>query len=255
MSALNLDSFALEMREHYIVTTLESLERFKSYDNFFTEVKLAIPDWVSEARSNEMNCFAGLLEDLKHIIETGSLNPEEHPAKVSKTLSEYLELLKTQNDSEVFYQKFNEAFHASLSESAQLYLQCISSDHNFIVPVKNVIEIIGNKKVFPLPLAQAGVGGLMSFRGQGIPVINLSDFGFVTQADYKNDKTFFVVCDFEDSFFALEVHSTEDVLEFEPSQFQNCSESSLFSPMVDHFVIKDNKSLMLLDIRKLVRHE
>lgn len=254
MSALKLDAFAQEMREHYITTTLESLVRFIANDEFVIEVKSALADWVSEARSNDMNHFADLLESLKGPLGAGTFNNKEVAAQLTKLMQSYLETLKTQEDSPEYFQKYSEALKISLGEGAQLYLQCVSGEHHFIVPVKNVIEIVGNKKVYPLPLSQAGVRGLMSFRGQGIPVVNLSDFGFANLQN-SHEKTFFVVCEFEASFFALEVHRTDDVVEFEPNQFQNCSESTLLSPVVDHFVIRDQKSLMLLDIKKLVRHE
>lgn len=254
MSALKLDPFAQEMRDHYIATTSESLERFNSYGNFALEVKAALAEWVSEARSNDMHHFADLLEILKEPLQAGILNRGEVPLQVAKVLKEYLELLKTQEDLAIHAQKYQEALKTCWGEGSQLYLQCASGEHHFIVPVKNVIEIVGGKKVHPLPLAQAGVCGLMSFRGQGIPVINLNDFGF-SNVRNNDEKTYFVVCDYESSFFALEVHRTDDVLEFEPSQFQNFSESSQLSPVVDHFVIQDQKSLMLLDIKKLVKHE
>lgn len=254
MSALKLDEFAQEMRDHYIATTIESLARFVSMGSFASDVKAALAEWCSEARSNEMLHFSSFLESLKVPIEAGALNSEETPVLLSKLIQEYLEVLKTQEDSLEYAAKYSEALKRVLGDGAQLYLQCVSGEHHFVVPVKHVIEIVGNKKVFPLPLQQTGVRGLMSFRGQGIPVINLNDFGFANRID-NNKKTYFVVCDFESSFFALEVHRTDDVVEFEASQFQSCSESDLLSPVVDRFVIRDQKSLMLLDIKKLVKHE
>lgn len=255
MSALALDEFALEMRQHYISTTIESLEHFKNFDNYFGEVKLAVDDWIAEARSNDMNHFTGLLEILKGAIIKGELTTKEDAPWVSAVLMEYLEVLKTRADSPVFFEKYHAVFRGHLEGGAQLYLQCVRDRHAFLVPVKSVIEIAGNKKVYPLPLVQKGIRGLVSFRGQGIPVINLSDFGFNQQNEGRNEKTYFVVCEFEDSFFALEVNATEDVLEIESAQFQKCSESNLLSPVVDQFVIRGEKSLMLLDIKKLVGHE
>lgn len=252
-TALALDDFALEMRNHYISTTMESIERFKNFENYFSEVKLAVDDWTSEARSNEMGHFAGLLEILKGAIVKGDLGGKEDVSWVSAMVLEYLEVLKTRADSPVFFEKYHAMFRSHMEEAAQLYLQCARDQHVFIVPVKNVIEIVGNKKVYALPKSQKGVSGLMGFRGQGIPVINLHDFGFSQKIE--NQKTYFVVCEFKDSFFALEVHSTEEVIEIEANHFQKCSESNLMSPIVDHFVIRENKSLMLLDIEKLVKHE
>lgn len=255
MSALALDEFALEMRQHYITTTMESLERFKTFDNYFGEIKLAIDDWIAEARSNEMNHFVGLLEVLKNAVANGDVSTKDDAIWVAASLVEYLEVLKTRPDSPVFFEKYHSVFRSHLDEGVQLYLQCVRDLHAFLVPVKNVIEIVGGKKVYALPKAQSGVRGLMGFRGQGIPVINLADFGFNKQNESNSAKTYFVVCQYEESFFALEVNATEDVLEIEASQFQKCSESNLLSPVVDQFVIREHKSLMLLDIEKLVGHE
>lgn len=255
MSALALDEFALEMRQHYITTTLESLDRFKNFENYFGEVKLAIDDWIAEARSNDMSHFTGLLEILKGAIASEKISSKEDSLWVSRVLSEYLEVLKTRADSPIFFEKYHDVFRVHLTEAAQLYLQCTKDEHIFLVPVKNVIEIVGNKKIYPLPMAQSGISGLIGYRGQGIPVVNLSDFGFSRQKGDDQRKTYFVVCDYKEAFFALEVNATEEVLEFESSQFQKCSDSSMLSPVVDQFVIREDKSLMLLDIKKLVGYE
>lgn len=254
-AALALDEFALEMRHHYISTTIESLERFENFENYFGEIKLAVDDWISEARSNDMNHFTGLLEILKGAIAKGDLTSKEDATWVSATLFEYLEILKTRADSPVFFEKYHTIFRSRLEEAAQLYLQCVRDQHSFLVPVKNVIEIVGNKKVYALPKSQTGVRGLMGFRGQGIPVINLHDFGFSYKKENLQEKTYFVVCEYKESFFALEVNATEEVIQIEANHFQKCSESNLLSPVVDHFVIREEKSLMLLDIEKLVKHE
>ncbi len=257
MSSLALDEFTLEMRLHFIATMIESLERFKTYDDFFGEVKLAIDEWALECRSNGMDFFVNLLEFLKTTISDGIYSGKEDSDKVSKVLSDYLNLLKTQDDSQSLYEKFYESFQQGRGEGRQLYLQCVSHAHYFIVPVKNVTEIVSNKKIFPLPRPQIGVRGLVSFRGQGIPVVNLTDFGFKQkdESKSKSERTCFVVCDYKESFFALEVDKTDDVLELDASEFQNHSGSTLLSPVADRFVIKNDKSLMVLDIEKLVSYE
>ncbi|HEY8269749.1 MAG TPA: chemotaxis protein CheW [Pseudobdellovibrionaceae bacterium] len=258
MSALALDEFTLEMRLHYIETTLESLERFKNHTDFFIEVSAVIDEWISEGLSNKMNFFVNLLEGLKSEIVNGPFLKKEDGIRVAKILSEYLQVLKTEADSEIHFKKFRAVFmqdgDEAEEEKIQFYLKCVSHTHHFIVPVQNVIEIVSGKKIFPLPLTQPGIYGLISFRGQGIPVVNLEDLGFKANVDSENGKTCYVVCDYKESFFALKVHSTDDVIELAPSQFQKCSESSLSSPVVDRFVIREDKSLMLLDIEKMVRH-
>ena len=255
MTALALDEFALEMRQHYITTTMGSLDRFKNFENYFAEVRLAVDDWIAEARSNDMTHFTGLLEVLKSAIISEKLSSKEDSLWVSQLLLEYLEILKTRADSPIFFEKYHGIFRTHLTEAVQLYLQCVKDDHAFLLPVKNVVEIVGDKKIYPLPMVQAGVSGLMGFRGQGIPVVNLSDFGFDRIDSDHQHKTYFVVCEYKESFFALEVSATEEVLELESSQFQACSDSSMLSPVVDQFVICEGKSLMLLDIEKLVGRE
>jgi chemotaxis signal transduction protein len=255
VSALALDEFTLEMRLHYITTTLESISRFKTKGDFFGEVNSVIDEWVSESRSNGMSFFANLLESLKDAIVRGALTEKEDSTKISKILSEYLNWLKTQEDSQIIYEKFQDLSHQNPAGNTLYYLQCVSHGHHFIISVKNVVEIICCKKIFPLPLAQRGICGLISFRGQGIPVINLNDFGFKPDDDSQNKKTCFVVCEYKKSFFSLEVDRTDDVLEIASSQFQSYSETSLLSPLVDRFVLRDDKLLMLLDIEKLAVYE
>ncbi|MGZ3742428.1 MAG: chemotaxis protein CheW [Pseudobdellovibrionaceae bacterium] len=258
MRALALDEFTLEMRLHYIETTLDSIERIKNYNDFFNEVKTALGEWISEAHSNKLNFFVNLLEIIKDAIAKGSLKVEDS-ARVCQILSEYLDLLKTHEDSEEFFIKSQETLHnrkeKNKIEKVQTYLQCLSHTHHFIVPARNVIEIVSNKKVFPLPLKQAGIYGLLIFRGQGIPVVNLSEISSELNANDKNINTCFVVCDYKDAFFALEVERTEDVVELASSEFQRCTEASVLSPLADFFVMKENKFLILLEIEKMVKCE
>lgn len=257
MSALALDEFALEMRRHYIVTTLESLNRAQTLEDFWSEVEELLPGWISEARSNDMEFFAKILEDVQKSQASGAFEDTKVYPKLAKLLADYLGILGTQADSEVYFKKFSEALAGISAPAVQLYLECIRGGHHFVVPVIHVIEIVSHRKVFPLPQHQPGIQGLMNFRGQGIPVLNLNDFGFSTDlgTDGAPVKSSFVVCSEEENFFALEVHGTEDVMEIHPSKFQNCSDSAVLSPVVDKFVTHNEKSLMLLDIKKLVKHE
>jgi len=253
--ALNLDEFSLEMRLHYLTATLESLNGFKNFENYFAEVKLTIDDWISEARSNELSHFVKLLETLKVEVAKDSLQSAKDAEWVSASLKEYLETLKSHADSEVLFEKYISVFNNHLGHGTQRYLHCVRNQHRFLVPVKSVIEIVTGKKIYALPKAQVGVLGLISFRGQGIPVINLQDFGFDSEHTHAQVKTYFVVCEYKESFFAIEVNATEEVAEIESTLFQKCSESNIISPVVDQFVIRDQKSLMLFNIEKLVKYE
>jgi chemotaxis signal transduction protein len=251
MSALakplvELDEFALEMRTHFLNTTLESLDRFQSTPggdgDFTSEIKEAVAGWISEARSNEMPFLAQLLEKAH---ETGKLP--------FRALHSYLAHLQKQPDGEGLFQRHQEQASAALVADVELYLQCLSGDHRFLVPVKSVIEIIIHKKTHPLPLSQSGVKGLISFRGQGIPVMDLHEHGFLLSEEQKRLKTFYVVGEHGGGFFALEVHQTEDVIEIDAGNLQKNSGAAFSSPVVEKFVIQENKTLMLLDIPKLVK--
>jgi purine-binding chemotaxis protein CheW len=241
MSALALDEFSMEMRQHYIATTCESLLRFKSETEFSADLNESLAGWISEAASNSMNFFAKLLVDVK----------EARVLPVEALIS-YLEVLKTQEDSQEFYLKFSAALSKATESEVQLYLQCLSGQHYFLVPVLSVVEIIGNKSVFPLPMHQRGIKGLMTYRGQAIPVMDLNEFGFHA-SELKAEKTFYVVCEMEEGLFSIEVNKTDEVLEFSSSQFQTSGETPISSPVVDRFIVRENKTWMLLDIKKLVK--
>lgn len=246
MSALQLDEFSLEMRTHYITTALGSLDHFKTLGDFRGEFMDVVEEWISEGLSNKMDHFATLLTELKG--KTGDM------PTVPAVLGAYLEVLKDEEDSAGLLETFRAKLNVPAEDYTQLYLQCQTGSQEFILPVKNVIEIVGNKKVYPLPAKQMGIKGLMNFRGQGIPVVDLTEFGFTGDLS-KDLKTFYVVCEHNESYFSIEVHQTNDVLEVQSSQLQPVQGGSALSPVVDHFVIQDKKTLMLLDIEKLVKHE
>lgn len=252
MKALALDEFALEMRLHFIGSTLDALERFQASPDFFSEMASVLDEWISEGRSNHLVFFSGILILIKSNLGEGALKDQKDVLAVAKVLREYLQILKNHEDSEILSQRFQDSFLQLKNEKTRFYLQCVSHSQRFIVPVESVIEIVSQKKIFPLPWVQTGVCGLMGFRGQGIPVIHLGELGFKQATDTEEVNSCFVVCKYKDSYFALAVRRTEEVIELAASQFQKCSDSSLLSPVVDSFAIREEQALMLLEIGKVV---
>lgn len=259
-NALKLDEFTLEMRLHYIDTSLADLDRVKNFGNDLQELKPILESWIPEARSNQMEHFIKLLEYLRGAIASGGLpNGEGREGVVIQTLGEYFEVLKSQADSQDLHDRFLALFQEGVEGGSQLYLQCESFGHHFVVPVKSVVEISNQKKIYSLPRKRKGLLGLVAFRGQGIPVVDLGSFGFATgmggNESGERAKSFFVICQYQTEIFALEVQHTEEVLTLRPDEFQKSTGAATWSPVVEKFVVYGDRTLMLIDLEKLVGHE
>lgn len=252
MSALALDEFTLEMRTHYLETTLQTLHRCKEAGDFQKALLEVIPDWMIEAGSNQMPELVKGFQSLRELC-TQKIFSKEVFSGIAESLEKYLTELKSQEDSASLAANFHACLQRLDEPEVGLFLQCLCFEHRFVVPVKNVIEISGGKHLSPLPFPQKKFKGLIAFRGQAIPVMALENFGFLSNGGALL-KSFYVICNFDSNIFALEVHSTEDVIEISSKEFQNADTSILSSPAVRAFTIRKESPLMLLDLEMLVNH-
>lgn len=250
------DEFALEMRNHFLETTEQSLVTLQDESVFqqrFSELAL---EWAGEASGNEMPFLSELL---KQLAGTAKADSEALIASsVCQGLVLYLKHLRSQVDSEelteTFLPKSDSAEQASknrsvtsmknpMKDSLKTYLQCRRGKYSFLLPVENVVEISRHKKISSLPFAEPKVKGLIGFRGQGTPVLDLTYAGY----EGSDEVSYFVICEHNKNFFALEVNGTDEVLKLEASDFQASSDGA-----EKQFTTKDKKILILLNIEKLV---
>lgn len=206
-------------------------------------------DWIVDARTNEFVQFAAWLEKfIKHIGVSEKYSDFANAIDRAFSYTEYLhENLK---DSEEVAKTFS---LGNLASQKMLYLHCQISDQNFLVSVKNVLEVLGNISITPFPMSRKGFLGMIPFRGDAIPVINLADYGMNTQQ--SNAHVSYVVCEHEGARLALAVHHADRLIEVGSEELQEAEATGagvISVPFLTHFLIKEDKNMMLFSLEKMV---
>ena len=100
------------------------------------------------------------------------------------------------------------------------YLCTFDVDSLFIgIPISRIQEILRPQPVTPVPLAAAAIMGLMSLRGQIVPVINLAE-RLGVQLEQGGAEAFNVLIRSDDGPVSLLVDRVGDVVEVAPEAFE-----------------------------------
>ncbi|MDG0816979.1 chemotaxis protein CheW [Bdellovibrio svalbardensis] len=247
------DDFTAELKGYYLTSLNAELEKFADLLDDSTlkrvraEIREQCQNWIVDAKSNEFEYlsawFQGFLDKLD-VFAT----PEDL-VQALRTAKKYVDnLQETKKDSPEYGVQF--ALTAEL-QGESLYLRCKVAGQEFVVPIKYVVEISGALPLYPLPEKREGLLGVIPFRGDALPVVSLQDYGF-----QKNEKTQFlyVICEFEGTRFSLQVAETDELMSVCDKDLQSIESSSVIIsvPFIRNFFIKDQRSVMVLDIERLV---
>lgn len=257
MSALPKDEFTLEMRNHFLDGTFQLLGELKQDPAFPQRFSDLCQEWQSECNSNELPWLSDMLEQVSTDWKTAFPSAQE-VEDVCGRLCGYLSALKLEADTETLRARFANTTAVSVEEAASIeekaatYLQCRYGEHRFLLPVENVVEISRSKTINPLPHADSRLEGLIGFRGQGTPVFKLESARVSATSGTTSEKTFFVICEHKGSFFALKVHSTDDIFKVKASEFQASTLQASSNGHLGQFVARGDQIIVLLDIAMLV---
>lgn len=247
------DDFTGELKKYYLDATLKEVESFIDLVDESTLLKIAVEirekaeSWVVDAKSNEFTSLEAWLTDFNSKID--SLDTAEQMIKALGLLQKYLlALLVDGKDSPDLALQF--PLVAQSSKEA-LFLHCKTGTQEFVVPIHNVIEISGVLPLFPLPDSRVGLAGVIPFRGEAIPVVDLKSYGFLSS---QTQKYYYIICEHEGTRFSLQVTETDELLSLKDKDMQNLSDhpTMLSVPFIKQFFVKDEHSVMVLDIEKLV---
>lgn len=150
----------------------------------------------------------------------------------------------------------NDTEKHDLEEVAQtpnhLFLICFIGKQEFILPVQAVIEVSSFKNSFPLPEPREGIEGLVNFRGEAIPIVNLNDHDFNLNSQ-SDPMRLLVVCEHNESRFALRISKTDEVIEVDTNTFQKCEDTlaSVHHQVITRFFIYKNRTVFNFDIKRL----
>ncbi|QDK36618.1 chemotaxis protein CheW [Bdellovibrio sp. NC01] len=247
------DDFTAELKGYYLDSLSQELDKFvdlldeSTWNRIRAEIRDATKTWIVDAKSNEFeflsNWFQTFSEKLDQFAGPADLIP------ALRLANKYVEqLMDTKKDSPEIAAQFTLTVE---QQGESLYLHCKVSDQEFVIPIKNVVEVIPALPLFPLPQKKSGLLGVIPFRGDAIPVFSLQDYGF--NKNETND-FFYVICDYEGTRFSLQVTETEELISLRNKELQSIEANPVMIsvPFIRNFFVKDQRSVMVLDIERLV---
>lgn len=248
------DDFTADLKKFFLKSLLDELEQIASaadedtWEIFRDEALVKCPDFISDSKANEFVNFSSWMEKfVKHIAS--AKNFTEFSAAIDRAFSYTENLHETLDDSIELTNKYS---LGNLSIQKNLYLHCEVSEQNFLIPVNFVLEVLGNISVTPFPMKKNGFSGMVPYRGDATPVICLQDHGLPDQDNSGN--ICYVVCEHEGEKLALAVHKADRLLEISSEDLQESPKSGgvINVPFLTHFVIHENKNMMLFALEKMV---
>lgn len=252
MSDFFSDDFTAELKSYFLNSVISGSENFvdlvdaKIWKRIRNESAEQASAWSVDAKTNEFTFFATWLEDFdsrtKEIADPAEL------IKALQALKDYASaLLVEKTDSAELARKFSQVAQNS---HEVIFLHCKSGPQEFAVPLLNVIEISAHLPIYGLPEKKFGILGVVPYRGDALPVINLQDHGF---RSLGSENIFYLVCEHLQNRFCLQVTAAEDLLNLKESDLQEVQEQNILpSNIIKKFFIHQTRSVMILDLEKLV---
>lgn len=247
------DDFTAELKSYFLNSVIQEVDKFidlvdeSLWKRIRNEVVEQCSSWAVDARTNEFMHLAAWCESFGE--KSKSLEGAVELIKVLKTLRGYAEALLLEGADNQDLATRYALNTANLREV--LYLHCHYGEHEFAVPLLKVVEISSKLPLHSLPEKREGLLGVVPFRGEAVPVLNLYDHGFtkVNPAD-----CYFVICEEHGVRFSFQVTKADDLVRLKEADVQNIdSTSSLIAVnFVHQFFIRDSRSIMILDFEKMV---
>lgn len=247
------DDFTAELKAYFLGSLLKEADNFidlidnSTWKRIRSEFCESTASFAADAKTNEFMNLAVWLESFPQKAKVFE-EPQEL-IKAIKTFKAYVEnLVADKNDTPEMAAKY------VLSEQNLreiILLHCYHGQQEFAIPLLNVIEISNYRPRYALPEPTPGISGVIPYRGEALPVIDLVGHGFTSS---HTGEPCFVICEHNGKRFSLEVTKTEDLINLKEADLQNFEEGSSVIPVsfVRQFFIKENRGVMVLDLEKLV---
>lgn len=248
------DDFTAELRGYFIDTLSKENEKFLDLVASDTWAKLVIElneqctSWIVDARTNEFEHLGQWLEEFHQ--KSQQFQSEADLENGLKLLKSYLEVLAIdKKDAPEYLQRFS--IEAKVVGQSQ-FLHCRIHGASFGISVGWVMEVIEEVPVHPLPSIHDGISGVISFRGEAIPVMNFKDYGFQTSTE--SARTYFVICNIDGARLALQVNEADQLLTLDNAQMQSAEAAQLImtAPFIKKFFTLENQNVMVLDLETMV---
>jgi purine-binding chemotaxis protein CheW len=135
------------------------------------------------------------------------------------------------------------------------YLCTFDVDSLFIgIEISRIQEILRPQPVTPVPLASSAILGLMSLRGQIVPVINLAE-RLGVELQHGGAEAFNVLIRADDGPVSLLVDRVGDVVEVSPDAFEPAPDtlSSALRPLIRGAYKLERRLLLALDAEAAIQ--
>jgi len=247
------DDFTIELKLYFVEALLTEVESFidlvdaSTWKKLIPEIQEKTETWSVDAISNEFTFLADWIVTFR--AKSKDFENETFFARALQQLKSYLLVLKDKKkDSAEIAANF---LFEMADQKEHLYLACDLGQHEFVISVQYICEVIAQTPIHPLPEKAQKFLGLITFRGEALPLFDLGAFGFAFTAA---EKSCFVICEWKGQRFALQMHAADKLIKMSAAEVQkfNKEASLITADFAQDFFIKDNKSVMILDIEKLV---
>ncbi len=127
-------------------------------------------------------------------------------------------------------------------------------DASYGLPIEQVLEVLNDRPLTPVPLAPRSVAGLMNLRGQVVPAIDLARRLEVAAAATGGRKQMNVVIRHGESVVSLLVDEIGDVVDVEEADFQQPPETLRGSArdLIHGAYRLEDGLLLLLDAKEIL---
>jgi purine-binding chemotaxis protein CheW len=148
----------------------------------------------------------------------------------------------------------NEAQETDFDESADLinqYCGFIIDEDRYVIPVKEVQEVVRPQPITIVPLSPEHVKGLINLRGQIVTSISLRKLFLV---ETNQDEHMNIIVRFNDSLYALQVDEILDVIELQEEELEKTPASfhGSFKKFVSGVFKRSDGLYVLLDLKKIL---
>ena len=260
----------------------------KKTESFFERTHEFFPKFVESAKKENYpylekftENFFDLLKNIKPIVETNkNLSDDDltilkfFMADSLRVLERYCEELKkgfedrdqlipNKNEPLKFLENWIKEKNRDPSEKEEsasatpkgkrksLYFTFVRKTRKFAVALDQLVEVVNSKKIIGLPIEQKKFAGLISLRGEIIPIIN-SPYDDYNPNNEKSDQTSIIVMNIEENMVGLIADATEEVIELEDTEILELETLSRDNEKNYIFFKMKEEELHFLDVEKSI---
>lgn len=130
-----------------------------------------------------------------------------------------------------------------------IFITFKSDESLFCIESKDVTEIVRMVKISPMPSESGKISGLISYRGETIPVLEVSRYIKSSSKVYQPENVIIVV-HYNNYKVALLADDLQDILDSDDAHIEN--HSLLSSDFFDRSIKKGNLIYPVLNLKKVI---